>query len=141
MRRLDVFILVVAVSNVVVMLELVRRRQLREKYALLWVSVGIGGIALALGRRVVDRVAADLGVAYGPSVVFLGAIVFLLLVCMHLTWEVSRLEQRTRILAEELALLRGGGDAPDRDREAALAQPRPPAGRKGPGGGRPPSTS
>ena len=47
-----------------------------------------------------------LGVDYGPSAVFLGAIVFLLLVCMHLSWEVSRLEERTRTLAEELALLR-----------------------------------
>lgn len=131
MRRLDVFILVVAVCNVVVMLELVRRRQLREKYALLWVSVGIGGIALALGRRVVDRVAADLGVAYGPSVVFLGAIVFLLLVCMHLTWEVSRLEQRTRTLAEELALLRGGGDAPPGRDPTALAPPRTGVGGTG----------
>lgn len=117
MRRLDVFILVVALVNVVVMLELVRRRQLREKYALLWLSVGFGGIVLGLGRNVVDRVATALGVSYGPSMVFLLAILFLLLVCMHLSWEVSRLEERTRILAEELALLRG-------DYESAGRRPR-----------------
>lgn len=105
MRRLDIFVLVVALLNVGVMLELVRRRQLREKYALLWLAVGIGGIALGLGRTVVDRVAHALGVDYGPSAVFLGAILFLLLVCMHLSWEVSRLEERTTILAEELALM------------------------------------
>ncbi len=64
-------------------------------------------------------------------VLFLG-IVFLLLVCMHLSWEVSRLEEETRTLAEDVALLRTDmlarfGDRPpptdmlagfgDRDRE------------------------
>lgn len=107
MHRLDVFVLVVALVNVVVMVELVRRRQLREKYALLWIAVGVGGIVLGVGRNVVDRIAHALGVTYGPSAVFLAAILFLLLVCMHLTWEVSRLEERTRTLAEDLALLRG----------------------------------
>ena len=120
MNRLDVFILVVALVNVAVMLELVRRRQLREKYALLWLAVGVGGIVLGLGRTLVDRVAHALGVDYGPSAVFLGAIVFLLLVCMHLSWEVSRLEERTRTLAEELALLRGRGSATEPPAEASV---------------------
>lgn len=121
MGRLDVFVLVVALVNVAVMLELVRRRQLREKYALLWVAVGIGGIVLGLGRTLVDRVAHALGVSYGPSAVFLGAIVFLLLVCMHLSWEVSRLEERTRSLAEELALLRGRDEGARSARESSMA--------------------
>lgn len=110
MRRLDVFVLVVALVNVAVMLELVRRRQLREKYALLWLAVGLGGIVIAVGRSLVDRLARAVGVDYGASVVFLGAILFLLLVCMHLSWEVSRLEARTRTLAEELALMQGRED-------------------------------
>ena len=124
MRRLDVFIIVVALVNVGVMLELVRRRQLREKYALLWLSVGVGGLILGLGRTLVDRLATALGVSYGPSFVFLGAILFLLLVCMHLSWEVSRLEERTRILAEEMALLRGD----QADRPARLPAVAPAAG-------------
>jgi hypothetical protein len=122
MRRLDVFVMAVALVNVAVMLELVRRRQLREKYALLWLAVAVGGIVLGIGRGVVDRIADAVGVDYGASVVFLGAILFLLLVCMHLSWEVSRLEERTRTLAEEMALLRG------RDERAAPAAGATPAG-------------
>lgn len=115
MRRLDLFVVTVALVNVAVMLELVRRRQLREKYALLWLTVGIGGVVLGAGRTYVDRLARAVGVEYGASVAFLGAILFLLLVCMHLSWEVSRLEERTRVLAEELALMRS--------REATQAEP------------------
>lgn len=110
MRRLDVFVLVVACVNVAVMLELVRRRQLREKYALLWLAVGVGGIVIGVARPLMDRLATAVGVSYGPSVVFLAAILFLLLVCVHLSWEVSRLEERTRILARELALLQARDD-------------------------------
>lgn len=107
MRRLDVFVVTVAVVNVVVVLALVRRRQLKEKYALLWLVVGVGGVLVGAGRGLVDRLARAVGVEYGASVAFLGAILFLLLVCIHLSWEVSRLEERTRVLAEEVALLRG----------------------------------
>lgn len=110
MRRLDVFVVGVALVNVAVMLELVRRRQLREKYALLWLAVGVGGVALGVGRGLVDRLARAVGVDYGASVAFLGAILFLLLVCIHLSWEVSRLEERTRTLAGELALMRARED-------------------------------
>ena len=110
MRRLDVFVVTVAVANVVLMLMLVRRRQLKEKYALLWLTVGVGGVVVGAGRGLVDRLARAVGVEYGASIAFLGAILFLLLVCIHLSWEVSRLEERTRVLAEERALLRARDD-------------------------------
>jgi hypothetical protein len=105
--RLEFILLVVAISNVAVIIELVRRRQLREKYALLWLAVGLGGILLSITRGFVDAVARLIGVAYGPTVVFAGVILFLVLVCMHLSTAVSKLEERTTRLASELALLRG----------------------------------
>jgi hypothetical protein len=104
--RLELFIFVIALVNVLAMLELVRRRQLREKYALLWLTVGMAGIILAVTRGLMDRLARAVGVAYGPTVVFVLAILFLLLVCVHLSLQVSRLEERTTLLAAELALLR-----------------------------------
>lgn len=108
--RLELFLLLVALANVFAMIELVRRRHLREKYALLWLAVGIGGIVLSLTRGLVDRLAMAVGVAYGPTVIFVVAILFLLLVCVHLSLEVSKLEERTTMLAAECALLRADAD-------------------------------
>jgi hypothetical protein len=85
---------------------LVRRRQLREKYAMLWIAVGGAVVAMSLSRGPMDAVAQALGIKYGPSILFLLAIMFLMAVAAHLSWEVSRLEERTRKLAEELALMR-----------------------------------
>ena len=91
--------------------ELLRRRQLREKYGMLWLGVLLIVIPLSLFPRLLDNVAELLGVASGVSLVLFLGIVFLLLVCVHLSWEVSALEEETRTLAEDFALLRAQIDA------------------------------
>jgi hypothetical protein len=89
-----------------VIVELLRRRQLREKYAVLWLAVGIVVVPMGLFPRGLDRLAEVIGVASGVSLVLFLGMVFLVLVCIHLSWEVSRLEEETRTIAEELAILR-----------------------------------
>jgi hypothetical protein len=63
-------------------------------------------VPLAFFPRLLDQTARVLGIASGVSLVLFLAMVFLLLLCMHLTWEVSRLEEEGRTLAEEMALIR-----------------------------------
>lgn len=106
--------LVTAITGLILLaaiLELLRRRQLREKYALLWLAVGLVVAPLAFLPRLLDRVARALGVVSGVSLVLFLGVVFLLLVCVHLSWEVSRLEEETRTLAEHVAVLRMGDPA------------------------------
>ncbi|WBB53341.1 DUF2304 domain-containing protein [Verrucosispora sp. WMMD573] len=102
--------------------ELLRRRQLREKYGMLWLGLLFVVIPLSLFPRLLDGVADLLGVASGVSLVLFLGIVFLLLVCIHLSWEVSALEEETRTLAEEFALLRAEVEA---ERVARAQWPRP----------------
>ncbi len=90
----------------VMMFELLRRRQVKEKYAVLWLGVGISMLVLAIFPHLLDILAGALGVRSGPNLLFLVTGLVLLLVCVHLSWEVSRLEDRSRALAEELGLLR-----------------------------------
>lgn len=105
MSPLEAFLAVATVLYIVFILELVRRRQLREKYALLWLGVGVAMVAGLIFRPLIDKLTSLLGI-YGPSAIFLLAIIFLMLVLAHLSWEVSRLEERTRRLAEEMAIIR-----------------------------------
>jgi hypothetical protein len=87
-------------------LRLVRARQLRSKYALLWLVIGVLMLSLAAVPGVLNTVSGWLGVAYSPAIFLLLAVGFLFLVVVHYSWELSRLENQTRTLAEELALLR-----------------------------------
>lgn len=86
--------------------ELLRRRQLREKYTVLWMGVGFTVVLVGFFPGLLNRLARDVGVASGASLVLFLGVVFLLLVCIHLSWEASRLEEKTRTLAEEVALIR-----------------------------------
>jgi len=97
---------VVLLAAIGLILMLVRRRQLRGKYGLLWLTVGVMLIPLALFPGFVDSTAEWIGIDYPPAVIFLAAIGLLMLLAMHYSWELSRLEERSRTLAEEVALLR-----------------------------------
>jgi Uncharacterized conserved protein (DUF2304) len=67
---------------------------------------------LSLARALVDKFARAVGVSYGPTVIFLAAILFLLFVCIQLSLEVSRLRDRTTLLAQEVGLIRASILAP-----------------------------
>ncbi|MFB6824588.1 DUF2304 family protein [Streptomyces virginiae] len=87
-------------------LELLRRQQLREKYAAIWLAIGLLAAPLGFVPDLLDPVARSLGVASGVSLVFFIGFVLVLLVSLHLSWETSRLEAETRTLAEDVALIR-----------------------------------
>jgi hypothetical protein len=107
MEKLNILTASVGLLVLVVIFEMLRRRQLREKYAALWILVGLFGvIPLAIFPQALNRVALAVGVASGASLVLFLGVVILLLICTHLSWEVSQLEEETRTLAEEVALIR-----------------------------------
>ena len=86
-------------------LELVRRRRLREKYALLWILTAIVLLILSLWRGAVDSIAGALGVSYGPAVIFAIGALFVLVVLLHYSTVISALTDRTVTLAQDVALL------------------------------------
>jgi hypothetical protein len=115
--RGHILVMLVTVASVLFMLRLVRRNQMRAKYSLLWLSAGFVLVLLAALPGLLDRVSVWLGITYGPATFFMGATTLLFLVAIHFSWELSRLEERTRVLAEELAVYRAeaddaGGDTP-----------------------------
>ena len=97
------------------MFELLRRRQVKEKDAALWRVVSVAIIELAVWPSLLNRTAHALGIADPPNLLMFVGVLFLLVVCTHLSWEVSRLEDRSRALAEELALLRAETEGHARD--------------------------
>jgi hypothetical protein len=106
-------VLVTATTGLVMMIvifELLRRRKLREKYGALWLVVAVGALPLAFFPSLLDGFTSVLGIASGLSLVLFLAVVFLLLIAVHLSWECSRLEEETRNLSEEISLIRSEFD-------------------------------
>ncbi|SHK99862.1 DUF2304 domain-containing protein [Actinacidiphila paucisporea] len=92
---------------VLIIAEMLRRRKLKEKYAALWMVTGLLIIPLGFFPRGLDSVAETVGVRSGVSFILFLSVVFLFMVCLQLSWEVGHLEEETRTLAEEIALIRG----------------------------------
>ncbi len=97
---------VFALVMVGIVLEMLRRKTLREKYAVLWLVVGTGSLILGGFPRLLETSAEVLGVEVPSNLLFAIGLVFLVGVCLHLSWELSVVEDETRVLAEEVALLR-----------------------------------
>lgn len=98
--------LVIAIVMVLAVLQMLRRGKLREKYTVLWLVVG--GLTIILGAfpRLLDWAASLVGVRVPANLLFALAIVLLVGVSLHVSRELTILEDETRILAEEVAILR-----------------------------------
>ncbi|GHE42800.1 hypothetical protein GCM10017673_51300 [Streptosporangium violaceochromogenes] len=97
-----------AVITVVVVFEMLRRRKLREKYAVFWVLVAAVMATIALAPGVLAAAARITGVQVPANLLFFAGSLVLVAVNVQLSSEIGRLEERTRTLAEQVALLRLG---------------------------------
>jgi hypothetical protein len=103
--RIQVVAIVAAAGLLLVLLDLVRRRRLLERYALLWLFSAAVLLALAVWRDLLADVADLLGVAYPPNALFLIAFGFVLVLLLHFSLAVSRMSDQIKVLAQRLALL------------------------------------
>lgn len=104
MPNIAAFLLALAIVGFVA--EMLRRKKLREKYAIWWLVVGIATLILAAFPQLLVFIAQMVGVQLPSNLLFILSILMLLGVCLHLSWEISVVEEETRTLAEEVAILR-----------------------------------
>jgi hypothetical protein len=97
---------VASVLLILVVLELIRSRRLRERYALLWLATGVVLLVLSVWRGGLNTIAGWFGVTgYPPAVLFAVGVLFILLVLLHYSTVISKLADQNVILAQRLALL------------------------------------
>lgn len=123
---------VFALAALVLIVVLLVKRRLREKYAVLWLLIGTAFLILALFPALLRWLAQLVGVAVPSNLLFAMLLALLVGVCLHLSWELSTAEEEIRRVAEEVAILRaqverlegqqGDGDA-GRDDTAPTPDP------------------
>jgi len=97
---------VASVILLLVVLELIRSRRLRERYALLWLLTGVVLLVLSAWRGGLNTIAAWVGVeTYPPAILFAVASLFILAVLLHYSTVISKLSDQNSILAQRFALL------------------------------------
>jgi hypothetical protein len=101
-----IFAAIFVLGVLVLLFDLVRRQKLKEKYAILWLTLGLVTLILAAFPSILFWLAALVGVQVPSNLLFALMIALLTGVSVHLSWELSRSEVRTRRLAEEVAIMR-----------------------------------
>ena len=103
--RIQLLAIVASGLLLLMVLELVRRRRLMERYALLWLLSGVVLLILSTFRGLLEDAAQLIGVEYPPSALFFIAFAFVLLLLLHFSVAVSRLADQSKVLAQRLAIL------------------------------------
>jgi hypothetical protein len=98
--------IVLAAIIILLVVWMLLTRKLREKYAALWLIIGLGVLILGLFPQLLLWLTRALGVQVPANLLFSLAILLLLGVGLHLSWELSQAEDEIRSLAEEAAIAR-----------------------------------
>jgi hypothetical protein len=103
--RLQIVAIAGAVGLLLFVLELVRRRALMERYALLWLLASFVILGLAIWDEALGMIARELGILSAPNALFFVAIAFVLLLLLHFSAAMSRLTDQSKVLAQRHAML------------------------------------
>jgi hypothetical protein len=123
--RQIIFASIVSIIVFGFVIELVRRRRLREEYSVLWLLTSIVMVVLVLKYDWLVAVTNLIGAVLPTTTLFLGSLVFLMLIAVQFSIKISALTNQVKMLAQDNALLRRElealRDPPRRSTEEAAA--------------------
>jgi hypothetical protein len=103
--RIQVVSIVITGGMFLLVFELVRRRRLMERYALLWLFATAVLLGLAVWKSLLEDVAQAIGIFYAPSALFVIAFGFILALLLHFSLVISRLADQNKVLAQAVGRL------------------------------------
>ncbi|MGA6994500.1 MAG: DUF2304 domain-containing protein [Candidatus Deferrimicrobiaceae bacterium] len=106
MNRISVIAVLASAFLLLYILEMVRRRKLREEYSILWLAGGVIMLLFSLKKEWLDWASDAAGIFYPPSFLFLIGMLFILLILIHFSITISKLYQMNKKMAQELALMK-----------------------------------
>ena len=100
-----IFAFVTSLSTFLVIVELVRRRKLKEEYAWLWILATLGMVGLSVFYPLVEWFSREIGAVTVTTTLFIFGLLFLLLISVHFSTVISRLTQQVLRLTQEIAIM------------------------------------
>lgn len=104
--RQKVFAVIASVALILLIIALIRRRRLREEYALLWLATGLGILVLVIWYDLLEMITGLIGAVAPTTTIFLFAFLFLIFISIHFSVKFSKLSDQVKDLAQELSFLK-----------------------------------
>lgn len=109
-ERQRIFAILVALVFMGLVVELVRKRKLREEYAWLWLMVGLIILALAISQDLLVLITRLVGAIIPTSTAFFLGLIFILLLSVYYSIKISHLVDQIKNLAQSVAILQAEVD-------------------------------
>jgi hypothetical protein len=106
MDYFQIFSIIGSVALLALIINFIRLGILKEKYSVLWIACSIAILILSVKKGILDYIALSLGVAYPPSLLFLVAFMFVLLISLHFSVVISIFHEKNKALSQEVTLLK-----------------------------------
>lgn len=103
--RQKIFALIAAIALCIFIVEMVRRKKLREEYSWLWLITSLGIIILVIWYDLLVFITRMIGAVLPTTTLFVFALLFLLLIALHYSVKISSLTDQVRKLAQKIAIL------------------------------------
>ena len=104
--RQKIFAIIISLTLLIFIIELVRRKKLREEYSWLWLLTGAMILILALWYDLLQGITHLIGAGLPTSTLFFLGLVFLILIAIQFSVKVSELNNQVKNLAQENGLLK-----------------------------------
>lgn len=98
--------IIFSVTFLLIVIELVRKNKIQERYSLLWIFMSIVLLILSISPIFINTLARWLGIVNPPSLLFLFGLVYLIIYNVHITTVVSKQSEKITRLSQELALMK-----------------------------------
>lgn len=104
--QIKIFGLLASSILLIYIIDLVRKKKLREEYSFIWFVIGISMIIFMLRFDLIMALTKFLGVLSPNNVIFFFSVLFLLIIALQFSVRISNLTDQIKILAQENTLLR-----------------------------------
>jgi len=101
-----IFSIIGSIVLFALVIDFIRRGLLKEKYSVLWLAATVVIASLSVKKELLDYLASIFGIAYPPSLLFIVAFIFVLLITLHFSVVISIQHEKNKRIVQELALLR-----------------------------------
>lgn len=98
--------IIASVTTFAIVIEMLRRRRLRERHAGWWLVAGFLAVIISIFPEVLRWTASALGFEIPVNLVFFLSLFVLFLVALQHSSELTQVESHNRLLAEEVVLLK-----------------------------------
>ncbi len=104
--RIQILAISGSVCLIIFILNLIRKKRLREEFSILWLVTAFIFLLISIFRPLLDKFSYLLGIEYPPAALFLILILGLTMVCIHFSVAISEFKETNKKLLQEFGLLR-----------------------------------